>query len=78
MNYICLAAFLFIVGITYAIVGLIPREITDITRIPNKGQITKIAYGNHSYVAWSCNLGCSMVHDPDCKCLKERNNANTL
>ncbi len=34
----------------------------------NHGRMTKIEYQNHSYIGWSCNLGCGIVHDPDCKC----------
>lgn len=35
------------------------------------GFVTKIEYEDHTYVCWSCNLGSSMVHDPECKCRKK-------
>lgn len=31
------------------------------------GMVSKLEYKNHSYVIWSRG---GMVHDPDCKCLK--------
>ncbi len=36
----------------------------------NRGQITTIEYKGHSYTGWTCNMGCSLTHDPDCKCKK--------
>ncbi len=35
-----------------------------------QGKVSKIEYKNHYYVVWSINFGGGIVHDPDCKCLK--------
>ncbi len=34
----------------------------------SNGLMDKLEYGDHTYIGWTCNLGCTMVHDPDCKC----------
>jgi hypothetical protein len=58
-------------GIAIALIGAslhTRTNDTSITYISRKGCITKIDYSGHTYIAWTCNMGCSMVHDPDCKC----------
>ena len=37
-----------------------------------QGKVSKIEYKDHTYVVWSINFGGGIVHDPDCKCLKEK------
>ena len=32
------------------------------------GQMSKVFYGDHSYIIWGINAGGGIVHDPDCKC----------
>lgn len=70
MTYFLPAA-MFIIGITtffFSIFYMYEEDPNLIKLNHMNGKMTKLEYDNHTYIGWACNCGCSMVHDPNCKC----------
>jgi hypothetical protein len=71
MKYVLIPGVFFVLCFSMFMYGLSnPRDV-DIVKL-KYGRISKVEFEDHSYLVWQQNMSDCIIHDQNCKCLKNK------